>query len=234
MSGAAGQTGGMPGNRLTHQDRQLIAAQLGDGVGYAEIARQLDRPTSTISREVIRNGGRDGYRADHADRATRQRARRVSEPAPVAEDDAVSAFVEDFTATMVATGLPRMPARVLVCVLTSPDGSLSAAELVHRLRVSPAAVSKAVSYLVAIGLIRRERDGRRRERYFMDDDVWYRALSQQVRVCETWADAARRGAGVLGRTPAGARLTEMGEYFDNVGRDLAAAADHWRLVFRKP
>lgn len=231
MSGVDAQTGGMPGHRLTHQDRQQIAASLADGAGYAEIARQLGRPTSTISREVVRNGGRAGYRADHADRATRQRARRVSEPAPVAEDDAVRTFVDDFTATMVATGLARMPARVLVCVLTSPDGSLSAAELVHRLRVSAAAVSKAVSYLAAIGLIRRERDGRR-ERYVMDDDVWYRALSQQVRVCETWADASRRGAGVFGRTPAGGRLSEMSEYFENVGRDLAAAADHWRLVFR--
>nr|WP_246281611.1 MarR family transcriptional regulator [Fodinicola acaciae] len=123
-----------------------------------------------------------------------------------------------------------MPARVLVCLLTSPDGSLSAADLVHRLQVSPAAVSKAVGYLEAIGLIRRERDGRR-ERYVMDDDVWYRALSQQVRVCQAWAASARQGAQVYAGSAAGVRLGEMGEYFDNVGRDLATAADHWRSVF---
>ncbi|WP_163505472.1 helix-turn-helix domain-containing protein [Fodinicola acaciae] len=220
----------MPGNRLTHHDRQQIATHLAAGLGYADIARQLGRPTSTVSREVSRNGGRDGYRADHAEHATRQRARRVSGPAPHTEGEAVRTFLDSFTATMVATGLARMPARVLVCLLTSPDGSLSAADLVHRLQVSPAAVSKAVGYLEAIGLIRRERDGRR-ERYVMDDDVWYRALSQQVRVCQAWAASARQGAQVYAGSAAGVRLGEMGEYFDNVGRDLATAADHWRSVF---
>ncbi|MGS2586459.1 helix-turn-helix domain-containing protein [Streptomyces hebeiensis] len=41
----------MPGGRLTQQDRRRIAAGLADGLPYAEIARRLDRPTSTISRE---------------------------------------------------------------------------------------------------------------------------------------------------------------------------------------
>lgn len=47
----------MPGGRLTQQERQQIALGLGDGLAYAEIARRLDRPTSTITREVMRNGG---------------------------------------------------------------------------------------------------------------------------------------------------------------------------------
>ncbi|MEU6381153.1 helix-turn-helix domain-containing protein, partial [Streptomyces sp. NPDC046909] len=38
---------GMPGGRLTQQDRQQIALGLSDGLAYAEIARRLDRPTST-------------------------------------------------------------------------------------------------------------------------------------------------------------------------------------------
>lgn len=47
----------MPGGRLTQQERQQIALGLGDGLAYAEIARRLERPTSTITREVMRNGG---------------------------------------------------------------------------------------------------------------------------------------------------------------------------------
>ncbi|MFC7641200.1 helix-turn-helix domain-containing protein [Streptosporangium lutulentum] len=42
---------------MTQQDRQRIAAGLTDGLSYAEIARRLDRPTSTITREITRNGG---------------------------------------------------------------------------------------------------------------------------------------------------------------------------------
>ncbi|MDA0638253.1 helix-turn-helix domain-containing protein, partial [Nonomuraea sp. MCN248] len=60
----------MPGSRLTWQDRRRIAAGLAEGLGYAEIARGLDRPTSTVSREVARNGGPGVYRPDHAHQAT--------------------------------------------------------------------------------------------------------------------------------------------------------------------
>ena len=58
----------MPGGRLTQQERQQIALGLADGLAYAEIARRLDRPTSTITREVMRNGGPTSYRADLAHR----------------------------------------------------------------------------------------------------------------------------------------------------------------------
>lgn len=66
----------MPGGRLTQKDRQQIALGLADGLAYAEIARGLERPTSTITREVMRNGGPTGYRADLAHRATERRAHR--------------------------------------------------------------------------------------------------------------------------------------------------------------
>jgi hypothetical protein len=44
----------MPGGRLTQAERQQIALGLADSLAYAEIARRLDRPTSTITREVMR------------------------------------------------------------------------------------------------------------------------------------------------------------------------------------
>lgn len=72
----------MPGGRLTQQERQQIALGLADSLPYAEIARRLERPTSTITREVMRNGGPTAYRADLAHRATERRAHRRRTASP--------------------------------------------------------------------------------------------------------------------------------------------------------
>src|SRR5581483_6860213 len=72
----------MPGGRLTQSERQQIALGLADSLPYAEIARRLGRPTSTITREVMRNGGPTGYRADLAHRATQQRTHRRRQTTP--------------------------------------------------------------------------------------------------------------------------------------------------------
>ncbi|MFD3481484.1 helix-turn-helix domain-containing protein, partial [Streptomyces sp. NPDC058695] len=70
----------MPGGRLSQHERQEIARGLADGLAYAEIARRLDRPTSTVTREVMRNGGPTSYHADQAHRATERRAHRRKQP----------------------------------------------------------------------------------------------------------------------------------------------------------
>lgn len=46
-----------PGRRLTRADWRQIAAGLAQALDYAAIGRRLGRPTSTVSREVARNGG---------------------------------------------------------------------------------------------------------------------------------------------------------------------------------
>ncbi|MFI1017613.1 MarR family transcriptional regulator [Streptomyces sp. NPDC020965] len=223
----------MPGGRLTQRDRERIGAGLDDGLGYAEIARRLGRPTSTVSREVTRNGGPDGYGADRAHRSTGERARRrAPEPASGAGTDghdrgavrdSTAEFAEEFATMMVETGVPRMAARLLAHLVTTDAGRLTAAELVQRLRVSPASVSKAVGYLEPLSVIRRERDPRqRRESYVIDDDVWLRAWLTSARTNTLWADTAERGAELLGTTtPAGARLDRMRHFFRSLGDDMA-------------
>ncbi|MFD9902998.1 MarR family transcriptional regulator [Streptomyces sp. NPDC059063] len=225
----------MPGGRLTHEERQRVAAGLAEGLGYAEIARRLGRPTSTVSREVARNGGPRAYRADHAHHATARRARRSASPAgpPVAppaavdahgrDPESVRAFVEQFAELMVHTGLPRMAARVLACLVTTDSGVLTAADLVRRLRVSPASVSKAVAYLERLELVRRERgSGERRERYVIDDDVWLRTWVTSAKAHAMMADTARFGADVFdATTPAGARLDHMRRFFTSLSDDMA-------------
>ena len=54
---------------------------------------------------------------------------------------------EQAAAMLTAAGMPRMPARVMMALVGSPDEGYSAAELAERLGVSAAAVSGAVRYL---------------------------------------------------------------------------------------
>jgi predicted transcriptional regulator len=232
----------MPGGRLTQQDRELIAAGLAEGVGYAEIARQLDRPTSTVSREVARNGGAEGYRAEVAHRSTGRRARRAkpapaepASPAEPTEEDADLArdFADRFAELLARMGVAPMAARVLGHVIATESGSSTAAELVARLRVSPASISKAVGYLEGLGIIRRERDGEgRRERYVVGEDLWYQATIASARFNAQLAEVVREGAEAFGAdTPTGARLADMGQFLAYVDRAEAAAVDHWRQAF---
>ncbi|MGA4544145.1 MarR family transcriptional regulator [Uniformispora flossi] len=231
----------MPGGRLTQQERRQIALGLAEGLAYAEIARRLDRPTSTVTREVLRNGGPGTYRADVAHRATERRAQRrglparqdAAAPAPAhgRDAEAVHAYEELFTTVLVESGLPLMTARVMVCLYLTDEGSLTASELVHRLRVSPASVSKAIALLEAQGLVRRERDERRRERYVVDDDAWYQSMMASVRATARMVEIARQGAGVLGsRTPAGTRLENIARFCDFVSESMARAAEQARDV----
>ncbi|TDD08485.1 MarR family transcriptional regulator [Nonomuraea deserti] len=205
----------MPGGRLTHEDRRQIAIWMAEGLGYAEIARRLGRPTSTISREVARNSAPGGYLADGAQQAAGQRARRrrtVQAAGPPAEP--VHGFVERLATLLAGTGLPRMPARVFVCLLTSESGSLTSAELVRRLQVSPASVSKAIGYLEAMELVKRAQDSGRRERYVIDDDVWLQAFRADTGAHAAVAAAARHGIEIFGAgSPVGARLGEMARFF---------------------
>lgn len=211
----------MPGARLTHDDRLRIAAWLAEGQGYAEVARRLGRPTSTISREVARNGGPGDYLADRAQRTAGLRAGR-RKPPPATEPatdgrpaELVRDFVERFATLLAETGMPRMAARVFVSLLTADSGSLTSAELVHRLRVSPASVSKAVGYLETMELLVREPEpGRRRERYVIIDDVWLRAWRADTGAHARVATAAQSGSEFFGAgTPAGSRLDKMGQFF---------------------
>ncbi|HLK79810.1 MAG TPA: MarR family transcriptional regulator, partial [Streptosporangiaceae bacterium] len=82
-------------------------------------------------------------------------------------------YIERFAAVLVAAGFPAMPARVFVALLVAESGRLSAAELAGRLRVSPAAVSGAVRYLIQVGLVHKERvPGSRRDYYRMPGTMW--------------------------------------------------------------
>lgn len=231
----------MPGGRLTQQERQQIAAGLADGLAYAEIARRLDRPTSTVTREVMRNGGPTAYRADLAHRATERRTHRRRPAAPREaraperahgrDTEAVREYEEVFTNVMMASGMPTMMARVMACLTLTDSGSLTASELAQRLQVSPASVSKAITYLDSQGMIRREQGERRRERYIVDDDVWYQSMLASARAIAQIVEIAQQGVGVLGAgTPAATRLENVARFLDFVSESTARAAEQAREI----
>jgi predicted transcriptional regulator len=142
---------------------------------------------------------------------------------------AVRQFVEHFAALLADSGMPRMPARIFVALLTADTSRLTAEELAGLLRVSPAAVSGGVRYLVQVGLVSRETEpGSRRHVYRMPENVWHEVLRVRDRIMMRWADTMRGGAEVLGPgTPAGARLAESALYFEFVSKELPALLDRW-------
>ncbi|WP_409238471.1 MarR family transcriptional regulator [Streptomyces sp. PA5.6] len=226
----------MGGGRLSAEDRRAIEAGLAEELSYAAIARRLGRATSSVSREVARNGGPDAYRAEHADRAdawrrrnrppSRRPASPQPEPDPELEHDpdpaAVQAYVDKFASLLIAVGLPRTAARVLACLVTAPTGAETSAELTRRLKVSPASVSKAVGYLEGLDVLSREHEpGRRRDRYVIDEEVWLRAWLTSAHKNAACAATAREGADLFGPdTPTGARLNAMHAFFAGIHRSM--------------
>ncbi|WP_435827065.1 GbsR/MarR family transcriptional regulator [Nocardia fluminea] len=124
-----------------------------------------------------------------------------------------------------------MEARVLACMQITDAGALTAAELVARLRVSPAAISHAVAFLEQHGMLRRELiPGERRERYLVDDDIWLRNLVASVQMQNALSDMTRRGVEILGPgTPAGARFEQSAEFVAIVGAALRQAMEQWQV-----
>ncbi len=61
---------------LTLAEREEISRAVVAGLSIRSIATSLGRAPSTISREIQRNGGRQHYRANQADEAAWERARR--------------------------------------------------------------------------------------------------------------------------------------------------------------
>jgi DNA-binding CsgD family transcriptional regulator len=65
-----------PAGSLSAAEREEISRGVAAGDSCRAIASRLGRAPSTVSRELVRNGGRRGYRAQRADAAADRRAAR--------------------------------------------------------------------------------------------------------------------------------------------------------------
>ncbi len=145
------------------------------------------------------------------------------------DEAAVLRFIERFAAILADAGMARMAARVFAALLATDSGRLTAAELAEVLRVSPAAISAAVRYLMQLNMATREREpGSRRDRYRLLDDVWYEATMRRDQMLVRWEQAARLGVEVLGPgTPAGVRIAETLNYLEFVQAEMPALLKRW-------
>lgn len=142
----------------------------------------------------------------------------------------VDRFVEQFAMLLTEAGLARMPSRVFGALLVTDDGKLTAGEIADTLRVSPAAVSGAVRYLVQVGLIVRRRDpGERRDHYEVTDDMWYEAYANRDQQLQKWAELMKEGVAAVGPdTKAGWRLETSRQFFEFLQQEMPRMLAKWR------
>jgi DNA-binding transcriptional regulator GbsR (MarR family) len=147
------------------------------------------------------------------------------------EHDRLLRAVERITQMLAQSGLPRMAARVFAFVLVDDADRYTAAELAAGLRVSPAAVSGAVRYLVDVGLVFKEREpGTRADVYRVyDDDVWGTIMSARLPAMDRWLEALDAAVGDVGPARRGGqRLLETKEFYAFMRRETAEMMERWK------
>jgi len=97
---------------LSLVEREEISRGIAAGLSARSIAGRIGRPSSTVSREIGRNGGRDGYRALAADAGAFERARRPK-VSKLAANAALAGVVaakldEDWSPQQIAEWLRRV------------------------------------------------------------------------------------------------------------------------------
>ena len=142
--------------------------------------------------------------------------------------DPFSGFVERAASELTAQGFPRMPASVIMALTATEDGKATAAELAGRLGVSAGAISGAIRYLSAIGMVRSSIiPGTRRHIYALPERPWYTASLTQPGL---YAHIAAVVRSEVERLPAGAardRIAEMAEFFAFLDRRMPDLLEEW-------
>jgi predicted transcriptional regulator len=146
------------------------------------------------------------------------------------DEAALRQYVEDMARLYSDWGFPRMAARVLMQLMASDTGSLTAADLSEGLNASPAAVSGAVRYLQHLGLVERSAvPGSRRDRYALPDDAWYLGSIVKGTLFGQIAKLSEGGVAAAGgrETPAGERISDMGDFYTFIQSELGGLLERY-------
>jgi len=140
-----------------------------------------------------------------------------------------AAAAERTAAAFAAAGFPKMPARTLLALVSSEQGSLTAAELSERLGASAAAVSGAVRYLQTVGFVHRvSQPGSRRDLYALHTDEWYVVSMRNSPVYEKLAALTDATAETLPEgSAARARVAEMARFYRFLNLRMPGLLDDW-------
>ncbi|MCT2587973.1 GbsR/MarR family transcriptional regulator [Actinophytocola gossypii] len=138
-------------------------------------------------------------------------------------------FVEDAGLFFERLGLSRTSGRVLGWLLTHPDGSADAPELVDELAVAKSSMSVALRQLDAAGLVERYRPPRqRRDRYRLTEDVFGRAFRAKMAEFDAVHALVTRGLAVVGSDPVPRqRLQRMADMYSFMAREFPKLLDRW-------
>jgi predicted transcriptional regulator len=151
-------------------------------------------------------------------------------------DDAPRSLRDDPVAQAVsalaANGFPRLPATVLMTLMTSEETELTAEVLAERTQSSAAAISGAVRYLTTIGMIRRHvLPGSRRYVYELPEHPWYTVSIEKNELYGVIEGLARKAVPTLGPR-GGAQMEEMAEFFAFLRGRLPQVLAEWNELRR--
>ncbi|WP_249354146.1 MarR family transcriptional regulator [Microbacterium sp. 2FI] len=137
---------------------------------------------------------------------------------------------EQAAAMMTAAGMARMPARVMMALVGSPDEGYTAAELAGRLGVSAGAVSGAVRYLQSMRIIQRlSRPGDRRDRYDLADDAFAGVVTGNAPLYARLGDLMERIADENTDAPISvARARDVADFLRFLAERMPQLADEWQ------
>lgn len=141
---------------------------------------------------------------------------------------------EQAAAMMAAAGMPRMPARVMMALVGSPDEGYSAGELAGRLGVSAGAVSGAVRYLQSMQMIQHlSRPGDRLARYDIVDDQWRSLITANAPLYARLGAAIDAIADENGEAPLSvARARDMADFLRFLAERMPKLVDEWQAQRR--
>ena len=138
--------------------------------------------------------------------------------------------VERFAQILNGSGMPRMASRVFAYILAEDSDRYTAADLAEGLRVSPAAISGALRYLLDTRMIFKEREpGTRADLYrIYDDDVWSAIMNARIPLLKHYEDAISQVIGHVGVGSRGAqRLAETRDFFAFIREEMTDAMARW-------
>ena len=149
---------------------------------------------------------------------------------PADDQQELLRYVERFAMVLQESGIPRMAARVFAYVLADDAEKYTAAELARGLRVSPAAISGALRYLLQVRLLSKEREpGSRSDQYrIFDEDVWGTIFAHRLPLLDGYEAAAADGARMLPPGSAGERrMRESQEFFAFLRVEFGKLLEKW-------
>lgn len=133
---------------------------------------------------------------------------------------------ERIAGALADAGLARLPARVFAALLVDDDGRMTVAELTGFLDVSAASISSAVTYLSPLGMVRREREGRR-DVYVVDDDAWYASMTRHEQIYAPIKAALGAAVDALGDSPGAERVALSREFLEFLTAEMNGVIERW-------